>query len=72
MGVLAAFITFIGRELLKLGKDWSLAKAVGTDAWEAGNCTLFGFLDSEILGAVMFFLLLYYFYWDSKRAKVDV
>lgn len=71
MGVVAAFITFIGKELMKLGSDWTLAKAIGTYKWQEGQTRLFGFLDSEILGVVMFVLLLIYFYWDSLRAKPD-
>ncbi len=71
MGVVAAFITFIGKEALKLGSDWTLSKAIGTDLWQEGQTRLFGFLDSEILGVVMFVLLLIYFYWDSLRAKPD-
>ncbi|MCK5056212.1 MAG: oligopeptide transporter, OPT family [Candidatus Aminicenantes bacterium] len=71
MGVVAAFIAFVGKELLKYGSDWTLAKALGTDSWEQGKVTLFGFLDSEILGVIMFAMLLFYFLWDSKRAKID-
>jgi putative OPT family oligopeptide transporter len=71
MGVLAAFITFIGKEALKLGSDWSLMKAVGTEMWHEGETSLFGFLNSEVLGFIMFALLLFYLYWDSKRVKID-
>jgi putative OPT family oligopeptide transporter len=71
MGVVAAFITFIGKELLDYGQDWTMMKGIGTHLWHEGEVTLFGFLDSEILGVIMFALLLFYFYWDSKRAKVE-
>lgn len=71
LGVVAAFITFIGKELLKYGKDWTLARAVGTESWFEGKSQILGFLDSEILGVVMFALLLIYFYWDSTRARVE-
>lgn len=71
MGVVAAFIAFLGKEILKYGSDWTLARAIGTDLWEQGEVALFGFLDSEILGVIMFALLLFYIYWDAKRAKID-
>lgn len=71
MGVVAAFITFMGKEVLKLGSDWSLMKAVGTESWFEGEISLFGLVNSEVLGFVMFALLLVYLYWDSKRAKID-
>ncbi len=71
MGVVAAFITFFGKEVLKLGSDWSLMKAVGTLAWFEGESEIFGFFNSAILGTIMFIALVIYFYKDSKNAKVD-
>jgi len=42
--------------------DWSLMKAIGTEHWAEGT-------GGEILGFVMFALLLVYLYWDSRRVK---
>jgi len=72
MGVVVAFITYIGKEVLEKGSDWSIMKAVGLDAWHYGTSgPLFGFLTADVLGVIMFAALLYYLYWDSKRAKVE-
>lgn len=68
-GVLAAFITFFGREVFKAGGDWSLMKVVGSEAWHLGEVKILGFLGSEFLGFVMFALLLVFFYWYSLRVK---
>jgi putative OPT family oligopeptide transporter len=72
MGVVVAFITYIGKEVLDKGSDWSIMKAVGLDGWHHGTSgPLLGFLNADVLGVIMFAGLLYYLYWDSKRAKVD-
>jgi len=60
MGVISAFIVFFGKQLIN--PDWTLIKAVGTEHWSEG-------VGGEILGFVMFVLLLIYLYWDSKRVK---
>ncbi len=60
MGVLSAFIVFFGKQLID--PDWSLMKAIGTEHWAEGT-------GGEILGFVMFALLLVYLYWDSRRVK---
>ena len=60
MGVVAAFIIFFGQKIF--GDGWTLMKAIGTEHWveSAGG---------EILGFVMFILILVYLYWDSTRVK---
>jgi putative OPT family oligopeptide transporter len=60
MGVVSAFIIFIGQNIF--GDGWTLARGIGTSQWaeSAGG---------EILGFVMFALLLVYLYWDSLRVK---
>ena len=60
MGVVSAFIIFIGQNIF--GDGWTLARGIGTSHWaeSAGG---------EILGFVMFALLLVYPYWDSLRVK---
>ncbi|MCK9243729.1 MAG: oligopeptide transporter, OPT family [Candidatus Marinimicrobia bacterium] len=60
MGVVSAFIIFIGQKFF--GEGWTLAKGIGTMHWaeSAGG---------EILGFVMFALLCVYLYWDSLRVK---
>lgn len=60
MGVVSAFIIFIGQNIF--GDGWTLAHGIGTSHWaeSAGG---------EILGFVMFALLLVYLYWDSLRVK---
>jgi putative OPT family oligopeptide transporter len=62
MGVLAASIVFIGKTFIV--DDWTIMKAIGTLAWSKSS-------GAEILGFVMFVLLLFYLYWDSKRAKIN-
>lgn len=62
MGVVAAFIVFIGREVLHLGKEWSLKTALGTHTWESST-------GGEILGFIMFALLSAYMIWDIFRAR---
>jgi len=60
MGVLAAFIIFFGQKIY--GDGWTLMQALGTEHWSEST-------GAEILGFVMFVLLLGYLYWDSKRVK---
>ncbi len=60
MGVLAATIIFIGQTIF--GEGWTIMKAIGTEHWSESA-------GAEYLGFVMFALLLYYLYWDSKRVK---
>ena len=60
MGVFAAFVVWAGDFFIYDG--WTIMKAIGTEHWsESAN--------GEILGFVMFAVLLYYLYWDAKRAK---
>jgi len=60
MGVVAAFISYIGQKIF--GDGWSLIRGIGTEHWVESA-------PAEILGFVMFILLLGYMYWDSKRVK---
>lgn len=60
MGVLAAAIVWLGDTFIYEG--WNIMKAIGTEHWSESA-------GGEILGFVMFFILLFYLYWDSKRAK---
>ncbi len=62
MGVLAATIIFVGQKIN--GDGWTIMKAIGTEHWAESN-------GAEILGIVMFALLLFYLYWDSKRVSKD-
>jgi uncharacterized oligopeptide transporter (OPT) family protein len=70
-GVVAAFITFIGREVFKAGENWSLMKSLGTELWYEGQSKFLGFMGSEFLGFLMFALLLIFFYWYSIRVPKD-
>jgi putative OPT family oligopeptide transporter len=60
MGVVSAFIIFIGQKFF--GEGWTLSQGVGTLHWveSAGG---------EILGFGMFVLLCAYLYWDALRVK---
>jgi len=62
MGVLAATIIFIGQKFY--GEGWTIMKAIGTEHWAESS-------GAEILGMIMFALLLFYLYWDSKRVSKD-
>lgn len=62
MGVVAATIIYIGQKFA--GDGWNIMKAIGTSEWVESD-------SAQILGFAMFFLLLGYLYWDSKRATVD-
>ena len=71
MGVLIAFITFIGRKAFGLDEQWNLIKQLGMESWQNGEITILGFLNSNIVSIIMFGLLLFYLYWDSKRISTD-
>lgn len=71
LGVVNAFILFFGREVFNWGKKWSLMDPLGTAQWSEGGQEILGFLNSSILGAIMFLALLIYVYWDSIRAKLE-
>ena len=60
MGVLAAAIVFLGKSFIN--ENWTLMTFIGTEHWSESA-------GGEILGFVMFALLLFYLYWDAKRAK---
>jgi putative OPT family oligopeptide transporter len=62
MGVISAFIVFFGKQFIH--PDWTLIKAIGTEHWSEGT-------GGEVLGFVMFILLLIYLYWDSRRVKEE-
>lgn len=62
MGVVAAVIIYFGQ--MYFGEGWSLMKAIGTEHWSESD-------GGAILGFIMFALLMFYLYWDSKRAKAD-
>jgi putative OPT family oligopeptide transporter len=71
MGVISATIAYLGQEVFKLGDGWNLIKALGTQSWQEGHSVIFGFLNGEKLGFIMFILILFYLYWDSKRVKEE-
>jgi len=60
MGVLAAFIVYLGDTFIY--KGWNIMKAIGTEHWVESDY-------GEMLGFIMFAFLLFYLYWDAKRAK---
>ncbi len=60
MGVLAATIIFIGQNIF--GEGWTIMKAIGTEHWVESS-------GAEYLGFIMFAILLYYLYWEAKRAE---
>ena len=60
MGVIAAAIVFLGKSFIN--ENWTLMTFIGTEHWSESA-------GGEILGFVMFALLLFYLYWDAKRAK---
>ncbi|MBN2708755.1 MAG: oligopeptide transporter, OPT family [Calditrichaceae bacterium] len=61
MGVLAAFIVYFGQNISG-NSDWTLMTAIGTEHWADAT-------GGEILGFIMFAILLAYMYWDSKKAE---
>ena len=73
MGVLAAFIVYLG-QLISGSSLWNLKQLIGTEYINTVTGKMEGWMTqpgSEILGFVMFALLLFYLYWDSKRAKIE-
>ncbi len=60
MGVLSAFIVFFGKQFID--QSWTLMTAIGTEHWAESS-------GGEIVGFVMFVILLIYLYWDSTRIK---
>ena len=60
MGVLSAFIVFFGKQLID--QSWTLMTAIGTERWAESS-------GGEIVGFLMFVMLLIYLYWDSTRIK---
>ncbi len=58
MGVLSAFIVFIGKQFIN--QDWSIMTAIGTEHWAESA-------PAEILGFIMFLALCGYLYWDAVR-----
>lgn len=72
MGVLAALIVYIGQSVTG-NPDWNLKHVIGTEYIDKATGVMHGWMTTsgaEILGFVMFFILLFYLYWDSKRAEV--
>ena len=73
MGVIAALIVFIGQSVTG-NVDWNLKHVIGTEYVDLTTGQLSGWMTqtgSEILGFVMFFILLFILFWDSKRATID-
>lgn len=64
MGVLAAAIVYAG-QLLTGDAKWNMMMALGTEHWAEHMA------GGEILGFVMFVLLLIYMYHDSKKAEIE-
>ncbi len=62
MGVVAAAIVFAGKNFIS--DSWTMMVAIGTEHWSESA-------GAEILGFVMFALLLGYLYWDSMRAQKE-
>ncbi len=63
MGVLAAALVYLGQSVTG-NSHWNLMVGIGTAHWAESA-------GAEILGFVMFILLLIYMYWDSKKAKAE-
>ncbi len=63
MGVLAAALVYLGQSVTG-NSHWNLMVGIGTAHWAESA-------GAEILGFVMFILLLIYMYWDSKQAKAE-
>jgi len=63
MGVLAAALVYLGQSVTG-NSHWNLMVGIGTAHWVESS-------GAEILGFVMFAILLIYLYWDSKRVKQD-
>jgi len=60
MGVISAFIIFIGKQFVS--SDWTLMKAIGTEHWADSS-------GAEILGFLMFIVICIYMYFDSKKVR---
>ncbi len=71
IGVFNAVILFLGKEVFKLGNDWTLRTALGTNPWFEMQASLGNFFNAGGLAVIMMILLLGYFYWDSRRAKPE-
>ena len=63
MGVISAVVVYLG-QIISKDDSWNIMKAVGTLKWSESN-------GAEILSFGMFIIMLVYFYWDSKRVKLD-
>ncbi|RLD13909.1 oligopeptide transporter, OPT family [candidate division KSB1 bacterium] len=63
MGVIAAALVYLGQSVTG-NPSWNLMVGIGTQHWVESS-------GAQILGFVMFAVLLIYMYWDSKRAKVE-
>jgi len=66
MGVVSAFIVFFGKQLFN--PEWTLMKAIGTEQWDKKIPSWVNSSGAEILGFVMFAIIMIYMYIDSKRA----
>jgi uncharacterized oligopeptide transporter (OPT) family protein len=64
MGVLAAAIVYIG-QIATGDTQWNLMVALGTEHWAEQMA------GGEILGFVMFAIILLYMYFDSKKVEID-
>jgi len=64
MGVLAAAIVYIG-QLITGDPQWNLMVSLGTEHWAEHMA------GGEILGFVMFALILLYMYFDSKKTEIE-
>ncbi len=63
MGVIAAALVYIGQTFTG-NSHWNLMVGIGTQHWAESA-------GAEILGFLMFVILLIYLYWDSKRVQED-
>ncbi len=63
MGVVAAALVYLGQSITH-NSSWNLMVGIGTEHWAESS-------GAEILGFIMFIILLGYMYWDAKRAKVE-
>ena len=61
MGVLAASIVYVG-QLLTGDSTWNMMKGIGTLHWAESA-------GAEGLGFLMFLVVLFYMYWESKRVE---
>ena len=63
MGVVAAALVYLGQSITG-NSSWNMMIGIGTNHWAESA-------GAEILGFVMFIILLGYMYWDAKRAKAE-